>query len=65
MKMITTKIESSRDNSSQQVLLLMLQSTRTVETHLCLLSLICNTLDTYCAAGVYTYLPRFLNFLGF
>lgn len=65
MKVMTTKIESNHDNSSQQVLLLMLQSTRTVATQLCLLSVICNTLDTYCAAGVYTYLPNFLNLGGF
>jgi hypothetical protein len=26
--------------------------------------IICNTLDTYCAAGVYTYLPNFLNLFG-
>ena len=52
--MITTKTESICDNSSQQVLLLMLQSTRTVATHFCLLSLICNIHDMYCAAGIYT-----------
>ena len=63
--MKTTKIEGNHDNSSQQVLLLVLQSTRTVATHLCLLSVICNTLDAYCAIGVYTYLPNFLNFGGF